>query len=76
MSLRVSTFLKISLLFTVLCIVLFALGLAEVGPLTYASSLWAFSMRVGVLGIPTGGVLILTAWSLVRRKRKLGSTHF
>jgi hypothetical protein len=72
----VSAFLKISLLFTVLCIFLFGLGVAEVGPFAIASSVWEFSMRAGVLGIPSGVVLILTAMGIARRKRKLGSTQF
>jgi hypothetical protein len=65
-----SAFLKISILFTVCCVALSVLGFKEIGPFVSASPPWDFSMRAGVIGIPGGVVLVLTALSLARRKEK------
>jgi hypothetical protein len=64
-----STFLKISLLFTTLCVVVTTLGLRDVGPFGSTGPLFDLSVRLGVLGIPSGVVLILTAVSLQRRQK-------
>ena len=65
-----SLFLKVSLVFTIFCVVVASLGLKDIGPFAFGEPLADISMGVGFFGVPIGVVLCLTALSLMRRKKE------